>query len=54
MQEGFHLDLKIVKPARLGSLKRDMQLNTPSLLGKDIVTQFNVVFDWPRGQVYLD
>ena len=54
MQEGFHLDLKIVKPARRGSMKRDMQLKIPSLLGKDIMTQFNVVFDWPRGQVYLD
>jgi len=54
MEEGFHLDLKIVKPARQGSMKRDMQLKIPSLLGKDIMTEFNVVFDWPRGQVYLD
>jgi hypothetical protein len=53
-EQGFNTDLRIVKPARRRSKKRANQLRIPSLLGKDVMSRFAVVFDWPHRAVFLD
>ena len=52
--EGFDFELCVAYPARKGSKPREHQLKLASLLGRDIMSQFRVIVDYPRNQLYLD
>jgi hypothetical protein len=53
-KQGFVFDLDIVKPANWGSRRFRQQLELPSLLGMDIMSQFRLVMNYPNNQIYLD
>ena len=52
-RQGFLFDLDIVKPANWGSRRFQQQLELPSLLGMDILSQFRMVVEYPKNQISL-
>lgn len=52
-RQGFLIDLDIVKPANFGSRRLQQQLELPSLLGMDILSQFRMVMECPNNQIFL-
>jgi hypothetical protein len=52
-EQGFVFDLDIVKPARRGSAIFRHQLELPSLLGMDIISQFDCHIDYLNDQLQL-
>lgn len=53
-KQDFVFNLDIVKPANWGSRRFQQQLELPSLLGMDIMSQLRLVMDYPNDQIYLD
>ena len=52
-RQGFLFALDIVKPANWGSRRFQSQLELPSLLGMDILSQYRVVMEYPNNQIFL-
>jgi len=57
--EGFQFDLRVAKPAKSWWKPRQrniqaLQLRLPSLLGRDILSEFCLVIDYHRRQLFLD
>lgn len=53
-KQGFIFNLDIAKPANRGGNKFKQQLELPSLLGMDILSQFRMVMDYSKKQIFLD
>lgn len=53
-KQGFLFDLDIAKPANRGGNRFKQQLELPSLLGMNILSQFRVVMDYSKKQIFLD
>lgn len=53
-RQGFLIDLDIVKPANWGGRRLREQLELPSLLGMNILSQYRLVMEYPRNQIFLD
>jgi len=52
-RQGFFFDLDIVKPANWGSRRFQQQLELPSLLGMDILSQFRMIMEYPNNHISL-
>ncbi len=52
-RQGFLFDLDIVKPANWGSRCFQRQLELPSLLGMDVLSQYRMVMEYPNNQIFL-